>query len=176
MLRYLLSSRIRGVRAMLCGAVVLMLLGGCGFALRGAAQFAFETVAVTPERAGGVAAELSRFLGDKVRPLSSTSGQAPPDAVVEILREAREKVVVGVNASGQVREFQLRLTVRFSVRTPQGKTLMEPVDIYLQRDISFVESAVLAKEAEEVLLFRDMQTDAVQQIVRRMAAIKSLAP
>jgi LPS-assembly lipoprotein len=96
--------------------------------------------------------------------------------VVEILREAREKVVVGVNASGQVREFQLRLTVRFSVRTPQGKTLMEPVDIYLQRDISFVESAVLAKEAEEVLLFRDMQTDAVQQIVRRMAAIKSLAP
>jgi len=46
----------------------------------------------------------------------------------------------------------------------------------LQRDISFVESAVLAKEAEEVLLFRDMQTDAVQQIVRRMAAIKSLAP
>ncbi len=168
MLRYLFSGRIRGVRAMLCGAGVLIFLGGCGFA--------FETVAVTPERAGGVAAELSRFLGDKVRPLSSTAGQARPDAVVEILREAREKVVVGVNASGQVREFQLRLTVRFSVRTPQGKTLMEPVDIYLQRDISFVESAVLAKEAEEVLLFRDMQTDAVQQIVRRMAAIKSLAP
>ncbi|NBT92915.1 MAG: hypothetical protein EBT37_10090 [Betaproteobacteria bacterium] len=141
-----------------------------------AAQFAFETVAVTPERAGGVAAELSRFLGDKVRPLSSATGQAPPDAVVDILREAREKVVVGVNASGQVREFQLRLNVRFSVRTPQGKTLMEPADIYLQRDISFVESAVLAKEAEEVLLFRDMQTDAVQQIVRRMAAIKSLTP
>ena len=176
MLHHLLPHRIRGLRAMVCGAVVLIFLGGCGFTLRGAAQFAFETVADTPERAGGVAAELSRFLGDKVRPLSSATGQAPPDAVVDILREAREKVVVGVNASGQVREFQLRLNVRFSVRTPQGKTLMEPADIYLQRDISFVESAVLAKEAEEVLLFRDMQTDAVQQIVRRMAAIKSLTP
>ena len=176
MLHHLLPHRIRGLRAMVFSAVVLVFLGGCGFALRGAAQFAFETVAVTPERAGGVAAELSRFLGDKVRPLSSATGQAPPDAVVDILREAREKVVVGVNASGQVREFQLRLNVRFSVRTPQGKTLMEPADIYLQRDISFVESAVLAKEAEEVLLFRDMQTDAVQQIVRRMAAIKSLTP
>jgi len=176
MLYHVLPHRIHGLRAMVFSAVVLMFLGGCGFALRGAAQFAFETVAVTPERAGGVAAELSRFLGDKVRPLSSTTGQAPPDAVVDILREAREKVVVGVNASGQVREFQLRLNVRFSVRTPQGKTLMEPADIYLQRDISFVESAVLAKEAEEVLLFRDMQTDAVQQIVRRMAAIKSLTP
>ena len=145
MLHHLLPHRIRGLRAMVCGAVVLIFLGGCGFTLRGAAQFAFETVAVTPERAGGVAAELSRFLGDKVRPLSSATGQAPPDAVVDILREAREKVVVGVNASGQVREFQLRLNVRFSVRTPQGKTLMEPADIYLQRDISFVESAVLAK-------------------------------
>jgi LPS-assembly lipoprotein len=176
MLYHVLPHRIHGLRAMVFSAVVLMFLGGCGFALRGAAQFAFETVAVTPERAGGVAAELSRFLGDKVRPLSSATGQAPPDAVVDILREAREKVVVGVNASGQVREFQLRLNVRFSVRTPQGKTLMEPADIYLQRDISFVESAVLAKEAEEVLLFRDMQTDAVQQIVRRMAAIKSLTP
>jgi LPS-assembly lipoprotein len=62
------------------------------------------------------------------------------------------------------------------VRTPQGKTLMEPADIYLQRDISFVESAVLAKEAEERMLYRDMQTDAVQQLVRRLAAVKTLAP
>jgi LPS-assembly lipoprotein len=33
---------------------------------------------------------------------------------------------------------------------------------------------VLAKEAEEVLLFRDMQSDILQQLLRRLAAIKTV--
>jgi LPS-assembly lipoprotein len=33
---------------------------------------------------------------------------------------------------------------------------------------------VLAKEAEEVLLYRDMQTDIVQQLLRRIAAVKQI--
>jgi len=34
---------------------------------------------------------------------------------------------------------------------------------------------VLAKESEEALLYRDMQSDLVQQILRRLAAIKPAA-
>jgi len=52
--------------------------------------------------------------------------------------------------------------------------LIAPTEIVQQRDISFNESAVLAKEAEEALLYRDMQTDIVQQLLRRLAAVKSL--
>jgi LPS-assembly lipoprotein len=33
---------------------------------------------------------------------------------------------------------------------------------------------VLAKEAEEVLLYRDMQSEAVQQLLRRLSAVKRL--
>jgi LPS-assembly lipoprotein len=91
--------------------------------------------------------------------------------VIDILQEQREKTVVGVNSSGQVREFQLRIRVRFRVRTPQGKELVPDTEILQQRDISFNESAVLAKEAEEALLYRDMQTDIVQQLMRRLAAV-----
>jgi LPS-assembly lipoprotein len=36
--------------------------------------------------------------------------------------------------------------------------------------VSFNDAQVLAKEAEEQLLFRDMQNDMVQQILRRLAA------
>ena len=152
------------------------LLQGCGFALRGAPNYVFDTVAVTPERSGGVAAELSRLLGSRVRPAKTPEGASPPDAIIEVLSESRQKVVVGVNAAGLVREFELRLTVRFSVRTTKGKVLIEPTDIRLERNVSFNEATVLSKETEEVMLNRDMQTDAVQQIVRRLAAIKSLAP
>ena len=43
----------------------------------------------------------------------------------------------------------------------------------LKRDISFNDAEVLAKEAEEALLYRDMQLDAVQQLVRRLQAARS---
>jgi LPS-assembly lipoprotein len=75
-----------------------------------------------------------------------------------------------------VREFQLRLRVKFRVRTLQGVELIAPTEVVLQRDISFNETAVLAKESEEILLYRDMQSDLVQQLLRRVAAIKSLTP
>jgi len=94
--------------------------------------------------------------------------------ILDVLLDQREKVVLSLNASGQVREFQLRLRFRFRLRTLAGKELIPASEIALQRDISFNESAVLAKEAEENLLYRDMQSDVVQQIMRRLAAVKEL--
>lgn len=152
------------------------LLAGCGFALRNSPNFAFDTVAVTPEQSVGVAAELARYLGDKLRPVVPAEGQTGPQAVIDVLQELREKSIVGLTATGQVREYQLRLRVKFRVRTLQGVELIAPTELVLQRDISFNESAVLAKETEEVLLYRDMQSDLVQQLLRRVAAIKSLTP
>lgn len=172
---------LRNVSVFACLPVLALalsatLLQGCGFALRGAPNYVFDTVAVTPERSGGVAAELARLLGSRVRPAVTPEGGTPPDAIVEVLNESRQKVVVGVNAAGLVREFELRLAVRFLVRTPKGAVLIEPTEILLERNVSFNEATVLSKETEEVMLNRDMQTDAVQQIVRRLAAIKSLEP
>ncbi|MFM6990586.1 MAG: LPS assembly lipoprotein LptE [Rhodoferax sp.] len=151
-------------------------LAGCGFKLRGKQTFAFQTIAVTPERGGAVASELVRYLGELVRPVAPVAGGVPPEVILDILQEVREKIVVGVNASGQVREFQLRIRLRFRLRSAQGRDLIDESEIFQQRDISFNESAVLAKEAEEGLLYRDMQSDIVQQLLRRLAAIKSLEP
>jgi LPS-assembly lipoprotein len=162
-------------RRRLLALVVPLLLVGCGWHLRGDQNFAFQTVAVTPERGAAVASDLARYLGDRIRPLVPTAGGQPPEVVVDILQETREKVVVGVNASGQVREFQLRISVKFRMRTPQGRELIPETAITQQRDISFNESAVLAKEAEEGLLFRDMQADIVQQLLRRLAAVKQIS-
>ena len=174
--RALRSASVCACLPVLALALSAMLLQGCGFALRGAPNYVFDTVAVTPERSGGVAAELARLLGNRVRPAVTPEGSTPPDAIVQVLSESRQKVVMGLNAAGLVREFELRLVVRFSVRTPKGTVLIEPTDIRLERNVSFNEATVLSKETEEVMLNRDMQTDAVQQIVRRLAAIKSLAP
>jgi len=161
-------------QALAAAIAATLALAGCGFKLRSAPTFAFQTLAVTPETNGLVAADLIRYFGNAVVPLAPVRGSAPPQVIVDILQEAREKSIVGVNASGQVREFQLKIRIRFRMRTPDGRELIAPTEVAQQRDISFNESAVLAKEAEEVLLFRDMQADILQQLVRRLAAVKSL--
>lgn len=157
-------------------------LSGCGFKLRGEQIFAFETISVAAPQNGAVAAELRRALAKQLRnpaPLmpdgtlaNASSGALAPQVLLTVISEQREKTVVGVNAAGQVREFQLRIRVNFRLRSAQGRDLIPDTEILQNRDISFNETAVLAKEAEEGLLYRDMQTDIVQQLLRRLAAVQ----
>lgn len=156
------------------GVLCAMLLSGCGFQLRNSQVYGFQSIAVTPARGSAVALDVARYLGNGVRVVSAPDVQPPPDVILDVLQEQRQKTVVGVNASGQVREFQLRLTVKFRLRTPQGDEPIPTTEIVQQRDISFSETAVLAKEAEEALLYKDMQADIVQQLLRRLAAVKDL--
>jgi LPS-assembly lipoprotein len=154
------------------------LLQACGFKLRGTQTFAFETIAVEANPAGAVTNELRKALGSQlfVNPAAGGAGAAAPVAQVtmDILQELRERAVAGVNAAGQVRELQLRIRIKFRLRNARGKDLIEETEILQQRDISFSESAVLAKEVEEALLYKNMQADIVQQLLRRLAAVKSI--
>ena len=154
------------------------LLQACGFKLRGTQTFAFDTIAVEANPVGAVTTELRKALGSQlfVSPAVSAAGAAAPVAQVtmDILQEVRERAVAGVNAAGQVRELQLRIRVKFRLRNARGKELIEETEILQQRDISFSESAVLAKEVEEALLYKNMQADIVQQLLRRLAAVKSI--
>ena len=151
-------------------------LTGCGFKLRGNQDFAFTTIAVTPNPGGALAQELRRSFGSAVRVLTAGEPLTAAQVVLDILSEQHEKAVVGVNSSGQVREFQLRIRVKFRIRTRPDDELMPVSEILQQRDISFNESAVLAKETEEAMLYRNMQTDSVQQLLRRLAKVNAARP
>ena len=95
-------------------------LAGCGFRLRGSQTFAFDRIAVLPHPGGPLAIELRRSFGPAVQVLAPQAPLTQAQVVLDLFQEQREKTVVGVNASGQVREFQLRIRVRFGLRTPQG--------------------------------------------------------
>ena len=150
-------------------------LAGCGFQLRRPPSFAFSTIVVNAAATSAIGNELKRTIGSTGQVTVLPEAQVTAAQVVlDVVDERREKVVVGLNASGQVREFQLRTRLRFRLRTPGGKELIGPTELLQQRDISFNEQAVLSKEAEENLLYREMQTDLVQQLMRRLAAIKQV--
>lgn len=151
-------------------------LAGCGFALRGSQKFAFRSLFSPFAESSILGADLKRSLesGGRVRVISDVRQIDQADVILDVLLDQREKTVVSLNASGQVREFQLRIRFRFKLRSAKGIDLIPATEIVQQRDISFNESAVLAKESEEGLLYREMQSDIIQQIMRRLATVTTL--
>ena len=53
-----------------------------------------------------------------------------------------------------------------------GKDWLPAGEVVVRRQYTFNESEVLAREAEEAKLLKEMQSDAVQQVVRRLQAAK----
>ncbi len=148
-------------------------LSGCGFALRKAPDYAFTTLFTGLPETSPLGVELRRALQSsrKVEVITDPRRLSEAQVILDVLGEQREKVVLSLNASGQVRENQLRIRFRFKLRTLAGKELIPETEIAQQRDITFNESLALSKESEEALLYRDMQSDIVQQLVWRLAAV-----
>ena len=151
-----------------------MLLAGCGFRLRGTAEVPFQTLYL-PGATSGIALDLKRHIqaGTNARVVDD-AGKA--DAVMQFTEETRQKEVLSLTGTGRVREFQLRYRVGFRVHDGKGTDFVPQSLIVLTRDVTFNDAEILAKEQEEQILFRDMQTDMVQQILRRLAAAKRSKP
>jgi LPS-assembly lipoprotein len=160
-------------RRFLAASAGAVLVAGCGFKLREAPTFAFHKVYLNVAAASPLAREIRRGITSSGT-VAIVDNPTTADVILDVLNEQRQKVVVGLTAVGQVTEFELRLRFRFKLRTPQGRELIPDTEILETRDISFNETAALAKEPEEQLLYRDMQDDIVVQLMRRLSAVKQL--
>jgi LPS-assembly lipoprotein len=150
-------------------------LAGCGFQLRGTASLPFDTLFVPRANTAGVLLDLKR----NIQAGTNTTVVDDPkqaEAVLEFLQEAREKEILSLAATGRVREFQLRYRVIFRVHDGKGGEFLPVTTLLQKRDITFNDSDVLAKETEEKQMYRDMQFDIVQQIMRRLAAAQRPKP
>ena len=149
-------------------------LAGCGFELRRAPELRFRSIALAGFKPKSTLAdELRRQIGTSTTTIVVDS-PAQAQVVLEALTDAREKSVVASTAFGQVRELQLRSRFGFRLRTPAGRELIPATEILLSRDMSYSESAALAKEQEEEALYRSMQNDIAAQVLRRLASVPAL--
>ena len=147
-----------------------VLTAGCGFQLRGQADLPFERIYVETEGFSLFAAELRRVVqsGNAVE-VTDTAEQA--QVVLKVLAERREKTILSLSRSGSVSEFQLLYQVSYRVMDNQLKDLVAPSQISLRRIMTYDDTEILGKESEEQMLFRDMQDDAVQQMLRRLSVL-----
>jgi len=151
-----------------------LLLAGCGFRLRGTASVPFETIHV-PGATAGIALDLKRNIETGTRARVVDDPKAA-QALLQVTEESRSREILSLTSAGRVREFQLRYRVGFRVVDGKGGEFVPASVIQLTRDMTYSDAEILAKEQEEQLLFRDMRSDMVQQILRRLASAKPPAP
>lgn len=148
-----------------------LLISGCGFQLRGAANLPFDTLYVQAPVGSQFAQQFKRVVaagsGTKI-----VEDPKAAEATLILVSELREKNILSLSGTGRVREFQLRYRMTYRMINKASAETIPATEIVLTRDFSFNDQETLSKESEEALLFRDMQTDAVQQLVRRLQVAK----
>ncbi|MDQ2927227.1 MAG: LPS assembly lipoprotein LptE [Caldimonas sp.] len=149
-------------------------LSGCGFELKKPPELRFKTILLTgfPARSP-LADELKRNI-DASTTTHVVEALKDAEVVLQALTDEREKSVVATTAANLVREYELRSRFRFQLRTANGKELLPASEILLKRELTYTESAALAKEQEEASLYRAMQSDIVSQVLRRLASVQLL--
>ena len=159
-------------RRLLAACALTTGLAACGFRLRGTQRLPFDSVFIAAAHSSAIGTELA----GAIRSGTATAVLDDPtraNAVIEIVSETRERDVLSVNAQGRAREFQLRLRVVFRVHDGKGREFLAPTPVATSRDLAMLEEQMLAREYEAEQLYQDMMYDVAQQMLRRMAALKT---
>ena len=155
--------------------VAALLVSSCGFHLRGEPEVGVRKLYISASVPSSVLADIKRTLASGPTRLVTTAPEA--EAHLRILNEVRDKTVYTVTGSGRVYEYQLRLLVRYDLVVPgREEPVIAPTDVETRRLITYSPTAPTAKEAEEQLLYKDMQLEVAQQILRNVAATTRAQP
>lgn len=161
------------MRKLAAFVLTALLLSACGFQLRGSfgGQLPYERLYVDLPENSDVGISLRR----QIAALGSNrlaSSKDKATAIFQQINDRREKSILSLNASGQVREYRLQTNYSFRIVDPKGRELVAASPVILSRDITYNDNVVLAKDQEEALLWRDINFDLVSQIMRRLSIVK----
>ena len=147
------------------------LLTACGFQLRGDYALPFQTMSIALAPSSELYAQIKRSI-EASSPTRIVDDPKEAEANLIVLGDRNEKVILTLNSAGRAREYDLVRTFSFKVSSANNGDYIPPSQIVLRRDMTFNDDLVLSKESEEALLWRDIQKDPIQQLLRRLATAK----
>ena len=152
--------------------LMLFLLTACGFKLRGQiSSLPFKSLHISAPEGSTIGMNLERVIGaSSTTKVVATAAEA--EATLEIISASSERVILSLSGGGRVRDFNLLYRVKFRLCDKQNIEIMPHTEITLTRILPFLDAQILAKEAEEQLLQKDMEADAIQQMLWRLSTVK----
>ena len=99
-------------------ALACLLLGACGFQLRGEAGTGLKSLAVSNDVPSPVALEVRRQLTGGPTKLAANAKDA--EAQLRILAESTDKTIQSLTGAGRVFDYRLSLKVRYQVSDAAG--------------------------------------------------------
>ncbi|MEN8168784.1 MAG: LPS assembly lipoprotein LptE [Pseudomonadota bacterium] len=158
-LRYLLTAGL------------LLLLGSCGFHLRGAEplpEVMGKTTIVVPA-GSALRYELESLLLSAGAEVVDEKSDAT--ALLTVHSDHVRSRILSVDALGRAREYALSLTVKYSLNAAGGEILAQQLSSRVERDYHFDPDSVLAQGGEREMVEQEMRRVAAQQILRRLRTI-----
>lgn len=165
---------VPGSQTMLVWGLALILflgtMSGCGWRLRGSANVELELPSVFLQYQS-VSGVLQREL-NKAFTNSGVQLVGAEAAGIKLIvhRDSQTRRVLSVGTAGKVNEYELRYDLEFTIRDKEDTLLVKDV-ISQQRDYTFDDSVVLAKNDEERQLYDFMRRTAVQSLLRRLQSV-----
>ena len=153
----------------------LLLLSGCGFHLRGSQT---ERVQLPPTYLAGAAGPLQRELRHylAISEVPVVDRQKDAQLVIDLIGEEVQRRVLSVGSTGKVEEYEVHYAATYAVRRADGESVIPRETLDQQRDYTFSQSEVLAKDTEQERLVQDMRRGVVRQMMRRLDAALSKSP
>jgi LPS-assembly lipoprotein len=146
-----------------------LLLAACGFHLRGQGAFAMPFQKLYVQSANDYAPFIndlkSAFQRNHVQ-ITDTPEQA--QLTLQIVSEAAGKQILSLNAAGRVIEYRLQYYISLRAYDQKQQEWLAAQEITLMRILPYDDTQILAKQQEEALLYQNMRSDAVEQVLRRM--------
>ncbi len=157
---------------MLCSLLLPVLsLVGCGFRLQGRVPLPAtlaSTWIVAEDTQTDFVVDLRRALRASGARLATRREDAT--AVLRVRRDELSERVLSVSGRNIPREVELTYTVRLEVEGG-GQSLLPEEQFAVSRDLSFDESALLAKEREQEVLRAALARDLVGVVMRRLESL-----
>jgi len=148
--------------------IMIASLMACGFNLRGSGQFNYKSIYMLGNT------QINRPLATalKTNGVQVIEDAANAELQLELLNEESEKRILSLSGRGLVREFELFYRVHFRTKAASESVWSPPQTIEARRDFSYEDANLLAKLAEERLLYENMREDVVNGLIRRLALMQ----
>lgn len=166
-----MPQAIRRIR-LLPALLVLVLLQGCGWHLRGDLDLPSS---ISPLFIQGLAhydalhMELGRSLAGSGVEVSEQRNKA--GAILRILDRSKNKRVLSViGTTGKVAEYELQEDLEFDMVDARGQELFPPQRVEVIRTYLNREDEVLGKRREEETMRKEMRRDLVSRVLHHMQA------